>query len=90
MAAWSLLPALPILSFCVILCVHGGHPVADCIYLVEPGVFWSFFFLGFASMVCLVLLFPPKVTVSMDGLLTRMKKLLSEVVCIVCLFILTV
>ena len=25
-------------------CVHGGDPVADCVYLVEPGVFWSFFF----------------------------------------------
>lgn len=24
-------------------CVHGGDPVADCVYLVETGVFWSFF-----------------------------------------------
>lgn len=95
MVLWPL-PASPILSFSAFLCVHGGHPVAACIYLVEPGVFWPFFFLGFASVVCLVLLFCPKVnvvyshklTVSMGGSLTCMKKLLSEVVCIVCIFIL--
>lgn len=39
----------------------GGDPVADCVYLVETGVFWSFFFLGFASVGCSVLLLPIKV-----------------------------
>lgn len=90
MAVWST-PALHILSFCTILCVHGGHPVADCIYLVEPGVFWSFFFFQvlhqwFVWSWCFLL----KLTVSMSGLLTCMKMLLPEVVCIVCIFILNV
>lgn len=41
MAVWSP-PASPTLSFCAVLCVHGGHPVADWLNQVFSGLFFRF------------------------------------------------